>query len=87
MGCKSHKSMENTTFVTFRFCLWLVKGQYQTNKKAMHGTFRFLANQLEEKVKDKRGLQLIRKYLQSGIMEGGLVKPTEEEGAPQGSFH
>ena len=34
---------------------------------------------LEEKVKDKR----VRKYLQSGIMEGGLVKATEE-GAPQG---
>ena len=38
---------------------------------------------LEEKIKDKRVLRLIRKYLQSGIMEGGLVKATEE-GAPQG---
>ena len=38
---------------------------------------------LEKKVKDKRVLWLIRKYLQSGIMEGGLVKPTKD-GAPQG---
>lgn len=34
-------------------------------------------------VKDKRILLLIRRYLQSGIMEQGLVKPTEE-GTPQG---
>lgn len=35
------------------------------------------------KVKDKKVLLLIRKYLQSGVMEDGLVKPTSE-GAPQG---
>ena len=35
------------------------------------------------KVKDKKALLLIRKYLQSGVMENGLVKPTSE-GAPQG---
>lgn len=34
-------------------------------------------------VKDKKLLLLIRRYLQSGIMEEGLVKPTEE-GTPQG---
>lgn len=36
-----------------------------------------------ERVKDKKVLLLIRKYLQSGVMENGLVKPTSE-GAPQG---
>jgi len=44
-----------------------------------------LMHSLEEKVKDKRVLRLIRKYLQSGIMEDGLVKATEE-GAPQGGL-
>ena len=34
-------------------------------------------------VKDKKLLLLIRRYLQAGIMEGGLVKQTEE-GTPQG---
>jgi retron-type reverse transcriptase len=40
---------------------------------------------VEKKVKDKRVLRLIRHYLQSGIMEGGLFSPTEE-GAPQGGL-
>lgn len=38
---------------------------------------------ISERVKDKKVLLLIRKYLQSGVMEDGLVKPTNE-GAPQG---
>ena len=42
-----------------------------------------LMMKISEKVKDKKVLQLIRKYLQSGVMENGLVKPTTE-GAPQG---
>jgi RNA-directed DNA polymerase len=35
------------------------------------------------RVKDKKLLLLIRKYLQAGVMEGGLVNPTAE-GTPQG---
>jgi RNA-directed DNA polymerase len=42
-----------------------------------------LMRKISEKVKDKKVLLLIRKYLQSGVMEHGLVKPTSE-GAPQG---
>jgi RNA-directed DNA polymerase len=42
-----------------------------------------LMMKISEKVKDKKVLILIRKYLQSGVMENGLVKPTTE-GAPQG---
>lgn len=38
---------------------------------------------IEKRIKDKRILQLIRLYLQSGVMEDGLVKPSED-GAPQG---
>lgn len=36
------------------------------------------------RVKDRRMLRLIRRYLQSDIMQGGLVAP-REEGTPQGS--
>jgi RNA-directed DNA polymerase len=36
-----------------------------------------------EQVTDKQVLSLMRKYLRAGVMEGGLVKPSEE-GTPQG---
>jgi RNA-directed DNA polymerase len=42
-----------------------------------------LMMKISAKVKDKKVLLLIRKYLQSGVMENGLVKPTTE-GTPQG---
>jgi RNA-directed DNA polymerase len=42
-----------------------------------------LMMKLATRVKDKKILLLIRKYLQAGVMEGGLVKPTAE-GTPQG---
>src|SRR5690625_2903554 len=38
---------------------------------------------LSVKVKDRRVLQLIRRYLQAGAMEHGLVQPNTE-GTPQG---
>lgn len=38
---------------------------------------------LSERIKDQRVLRLIRRYLQAGVMEHGLVQPTTE-GAPQG---
>ena len=46
-------------------------------------TWTWLMMKISEKVKDKKVLLLIRKYLQSGVMENGLVKPTTE-GTPQG---
>jgi RNA-directed DNA polymerase len=42
-----------------------------------------LMSRVARKVKDKKILLLIRRYLQAGVMEDGLIKPTEE-GTPQG---
>ena len=38
---------------------------------------------IAKRVADKRILKLIRSFLTTGVMEGGLVSPTEE-GTPQG---
>lgn len=42
-----------------------------------------LMSRVENRVKDKRILVLIRRYLQAGVMIGGLVE-AREEGTPQG---
>lgn len=42
-----------------------------------------LMSALAKRIEDKRMLKLIRAYLNAGIMEDGLIKPTEE-GTPQG---
>ena len=38
---------------------------------------------LREEIKDKRLIDLIKKYLKSGVMENGIVMKTDE-GSPQG---
>jgi RNA-directed DNA polymerase len=43
-----------------------------------------LLSRIARRVKDKRILRLIRRYLQAGIMMGGLISP-RTEGTPQGS--
>ena len=40
-------------------------------------------NMLREDIEDKRLIDLIKKYLKSGVMENGIVMKTEE-GSPQG---
>ena len=42
-----------------------------------------LMNMLRQDIKDKRLIDLIKKYLKSGVMENGIVTRTEE-GSPQG---
>ena len=42
-----------------------------------------LMNMLREDIKDKRLIELIKRYLKSGVMENGIVMKTEE-GSPQG---
>lgn len=43
-----------------------------------------LISQLSKRISDKRTLDLIRRYLTSGILLGGVVSP-RQEGTPQGS--
>ena len=40
-------------------------------------------NTLREEIKDKRLIDLVKKYLKSGVMENGIVMRTDE-GSPQG---
>ena len=40
-------------------------------------------NMLREDIKDKRLIELIKKYLKSGVMENGITMETKE-GSPQG---
>ena len=42
-----------------------------------------LLNLLRERIKDERVIQMIKRYLKSGVMENGIVTETEE-GSPQG---
>ena len=42
-----------------------------------------LMGRVAKRVNDKRVLKLIRAFLNAGVMENGLVSPTEE-GTPQG---
>lgn len=42
-----------------------------------------LLNLLREEIKDERVIQIIKRYLKSGVMENGVVMKTEE-GSPQG---
>jgi RNA-directed DNA polymerase len=42
-----------------------------------------LMSRVARKVTDKKVLRLIRRYLQAGVLDGGLVEPTRE-GTPQG---
>jgi RNA-directed DNA polymerase len=42
-----------------------------------------LMSRIGKRVKDKRLLGIIRRYLQAGLLQGGLVSP-REEGTPQG---
>ena len=44
-----------------------------------------LLNLLRKQVKDERVIQMVKRYLKSGVMENGVVTETEE-GSPQGSL-
>ena len=43
-------------------------------------------NMLREETKDKRLIDLIKKYLKSGVMENGIVMRTDEGSPQEGSL-
>jgi RNA-directed DNA polymerase len=43
-----------------------------------------LMGRVAKRITDKRLLRLIRAFLNAGILEGGLVSPTQDAGVPQG---
>lgn len=43
-----------------------------------------LMGRIAKRVEDKRLLRIIREFLNAGIMENGLVSPSQDEGMPQG---
>jgi len=44
-----------------------------------------LVNLLRKEIKDERVIQMVKRYLKSGVMENGVVMDTEE-GSPQGGL-
>ena len=44
-----------------------------------------LVNLLRREIKDERVIQMVKRYLKSGVMENGVVIDTEE-GSPQGGI-
>ena len=44
-----------------------------------------LVNLLRKEIKDERVIQMVKRYLRSGVMENGVVIDTEE-GSPQGGL-
>ena len=42
-----------------------------------------LLNLLRKQIKDERVIQMVKRYLKSGVMENGVVTETKE-GSPQG---
>lgn len=64
-----------------RHCLWVV--DLDLEKFFDRVNHDILMSRVAKQVSDKRVLGLIRRYLQAGVLERGVVEATEE-GAPQG---
>jgi len=81
-GRNAHQAVEQARKYLEEGKIWIVEmdlDQFfdRVNHDKLMGT-------LAKRIADKRALKLIRSYLNSGIMEGGLVSP-RQEGTPQGS--
>ena len=84
-GCRPHRSAKDAILKVkeyadegykYAVCLDLTKYFGTLNHE-------LLMNMLRQDMKDKRLIDLIKKYLKSGVMENGIVMRTEE-GSPQG---
>jgi RNA-directed DNA polymerase len=84
-GFRPNRSAQQAVLQAHRYiqegCEWVVDIDLEKFfDKVNHD---MLMARVARRVKDKKILLLIRRFLQSGVMEDGLIKPTEE-GTPQG---
>jgi RNA-directed DNA polymerase len=81
-GRNAHQAVEQAKKYVEEGNVWIVEMDLdQFFDRVNHDK---LMGKLAKRISDKRTLKLIRSYLNSGIMEGGLVSP-RQEGTPQGS--
>ena len=81
-GRNAHQAVERAKKYLEEGKLWVV--EMDVDKFFDRVNHDKLMGLLAKRIADKRTLKLIRSYLNSGIMEGGLVSP-RTEGTPQGS--
>jgi RNA-directed DNA polymerase len=81
LGRKAHHAVYKAQEYIQEGCEWVVDIDLEKFfDKVNHD---ILMSRVARKVKDKKILLLIRRFLQAGVMENGLVQETEE-GTPQG---
>ncbi len=80
-GRSAHQAVESAQQYIAEGCRWCV--DLDLEKFFDRVSHDKLMAKIAERVGDKRVLKLIRAFLTAGVMEGGLVGPTEE-GTPQG---
>lgn len=77
----AHEAVEAAQKYIEQGCRWVVDIDLEKFFDTVHQD-RLMAR-VAMRVRDKRMLRLVRRFLQSGVLEGGLVSPTKE-GTPQG---
>lgn len=81
-GCNAHQAVLQAQSNLNEGCEWVIELDLEKFfDKVNHDR---LMSTLANKITDKPTLKLIRSYLTSGIMEGGVISP-RTEGTPQGS--
>ena len=81
-GCNAHQAVMQAQTNLNEGYEWIIELDLEKFFDKVHHDR--LMSTLAKKLTDKGTLKLIRSYLSSGIMEGGLVSP-RTEGTPQGS--
>lgn len=81
LGRGAHDAIERAREHVAAGCRWVV--DMDLEKFFDRVNHDILMSRLARRIKDKRILLLIRRYLQAGMMEGGLMSP-RTEGTPQG---